>query len=249
MLKKGTLASPAIALASSVFPVPGGPISNTPFGILAPTAVKRSGFFKNVTTSSNSSLASSTPATSLNTTPVLASIWNSALDLLNDIACPGPPVALFDFRNKNAKPPTSKRGNSRFPAKFQIALVFFAGCASKSTCAFLSLVISSGAFAGSSTLIFCTLFPNSGPTASTIAVCPLSYMSTFFIQFISKYSRNLPYVIRERARLPLNCSLVGTKNPCHKKKLMTIAGKDKSNKVFQDNFIIIEPFKCVLFFL
>mmetsp|Transcript_8888 Transcript_8888/g.26884 ORF Transcript_8888/g.26884 Transcript_8888/m.26884 type:complete len:258 (-) Transcript_8888:54-827(-) len=32
--KKGTLASPATAFASSVFPVPGGPLSKTPLGIL-----------------------------------------------------------------------------------------------------------------------------------------------------------------------------------------------------------------------
>ena len=34
--KNGTPASPATALASSVLPVPGGPKSSTPFGILAP---------------------------------------------------------------------------------------------------------------------------------------------------------------------------------------------------------------------
>ena len=36
IVKNGTLASPAIALASNVLPVPGGPTSNTPFGILPP---------------------------------------------------------------------------------------------------------------------------------------------------------------------------------------------------------------------
>ena len=35
-LKKGTLASPATALASSVLPVPGGPTSSTPFGMRPP---------------------------------------------------------------------------------------------------------------------------------------------------------------------------------------------------------------------
>lgn len=34
---KGTPASPAQALASIVFPVPGGPESRTPLGILAPS--------------------------------------------------------------------------------------------------------------------------------------------------------------------------------------------------------------------
>ena len=36
--KKGTLASPATALARSVLPVPGGPTSSTPLGIFAPIA-------------------------------------------------------------------------------------------------------------------------------------------------------------------------------------------------------------------
>lgn len=50
MLKKGTPASPAMALASRVFPVPGGPTNSTPLGMRAPTAVNRSGRFKNSTT-------------------------------------------------------------------------------------------------------------------------------------------------------------------------------------------------------
>ena len=39
MVKNGTFASPATALASKVFPVPGGPTSNAPFGSLAPISV------------------------------------------------------------------------------------------------------------------------------------------------------------------------------------------------------------------
>ena len=35
--KKGTPASPAIALARSVFPVPGGPTSSTPLGMWPPS--------------------------------------------------------------------------------------------------------------------------------------------------------------------------------------------------------------------
>jgi len=72
--KNGTPASPAIALANKVLPVPGGPTNNTPLGIFAPTAVNFSGYFKNSTTSIKSYLASSTPATSENVTPVLGSI-------------------------------------------------------------------------------------------------------------------------------------------------------------------------------
>jgi len=36
--KNGTPASPATALASKVFPVPGGPTNNAPLGPLAPKA-------------------------------------------------------------------------------------------------------------------------------------------------------------------------------------------------------------------
>ena len=37
MVKNGTLASPAMARASSVLPVPGEPTMSTPFGILPPS--------------------------------------------------------------------------------------------------------------------------------------------------------------------------------------------------------------------
>ncbi|WVZ18587.1 hypothetical protein V8G54_005909 [Vigna mungo] len=68
--KNGTPASPATALARSVFPVPGGPTRRHPFGIFAPRAVYLSGFFKKSTTSCSSSLAWSAPATSPKVTPV-----------------------------------------------------------------------------------------------------------------------------------------------------------------------------------
>ena len=68
MVKNGTPASPATALASRVLPVPGGPTSSTPRGILAPSLRNRSGSAKKSRTSSSSSTASSMPATSLNLT-------------------------------------------------------------------------------------------------------------------------------------------------------------------------------------
>lgn len=46
MKKKGTLASPAVALAIKVFPVPGGPPKRIPLGILAPAPEYLVGFFK-----------------------------------------------------------------------------------------------------------------------------------------------------------------------------------------------------------
>mmetsp|Transcript_43253 Transcript_43253/g.110667 ORF Transcript_43253/g.110667 Transcript_43253/m.110667 type:complete len:213 (-) Transcript_43253:277-915(-) len=63
--KKGTPASPATARASSVLPVPGGPVSSTPLGSLPPRRVNFSGVFRYSTISSSSALASSQPYTSL----------------------------------------------------------------------------------------------------------------------------------------------------------------------------------------
>jgi len=84
--KNGTPASPAIAFAKRVLPVPGGPTKRTPFGILAPTEVNFSGYLRKVTTSCKSCLASLTPATSSKTTPVSASIANLAFVFPNCIA-------------------------------------------------------------------------------------------------------------------------------------------------------------------
>ena len=81
--KKGTFASPAIALASKVFPVPGGPTNNAPVGIFPPNLENFLGSFKNSTTSSNSCLASSIPATSSKVTLPTASFKSLALDLPN----------------------------------------------------------------------------------------------------------------------------------------------------------------------
>ena len=91
MVKNGTPASPAIALASKVFPVPGGPTSKHPLGIFPPSLLYFFGSFKNSTTSSTSSFASSTPATSLNVTFPLISFIIFALDLPKPIAPPFPP--------------------------------------------------------------------------------------------------------------------------------------------------------------
>ena len=68
MEKKGTSASPATALARSVFPVPGGPTSSAPLGIFPPRSVYFFGFLRNSTISSTSCFAPASPATSLNVT-------------------------------------------------------------------------------------------------------------------------------------------------------------------------------------
>ena len=91
IVKKGTPASPAIALANKVFPVPGGPTSNAPLGILPPRRLNFFGSFRNSTISSTSSFASSTPATSLKVTFPFNSFIIFAFDLPKPIAPPFPP--------------------------------------------------------------------------------------------------------------------------------------------------------------
>ena len=51
MEKNGTPASPAMALARSVLPVPGGPTSSTPLGMRPPSLVNFFGFLRNSTIS------------------------------------------------------------------------------------------------------------------------------------------------------------------------------------------------------
>ena len=66
--RNGMWAADAIALASSVLPVPGGPASSTPRGQRAPTRAYRSGSRRHVTTSMTWSLICGSPATSANVT-------------------------------------------------------------------------------------------------------------------------------------------------------------------------------------
>jgi len=92
-LKNGTCASPATAFASRVLPVPGGPTSRAPFGILPPKAVYFFGFLRKSTTSITSSFASSNPATSLNVTFTLVSLsYRLAFDLPILNIWPPPPM-------------------------------------------------------------------------------------------------------------------------------------------------------------
>ena len=122
--KNGTPASPATALAIRVLPVPGGPTKRQPFGIFAPSAVYLSGFFKKSTTSCNSNLAPSTPATSANVTPVSGTSWNLDLDLPKSMGPPPippmppmPPSPPCARRNKKNKPPNATSGNNKLPTK------------------------------------------------------------------------------------------------------------------------------------
>ena len=95
MEKKGTFASPATALASSVLPVPGGPTSSAPLGSFAPISAYFAGSCKKLTISCNASFASSSPATSAKVLPVCASTYILALALPKLIALPiAPPFVM-----------------------------------------------------------------------------------------------------------------------------------------------------------
>ena len=86
IVKNGTLASPAIAWASSVLPVPGEPTISTPRGILPPSFWNLAGSLRKSTISPTSSLASSTPATSANVTLTWSSPSSRARLLPKDMA-------------------------------------------------------------------------------------------------------------------------------------------------------------------
>ena len=92
--KNGTLASPAIPLASRVLPVPGGPTSNKPRGIRPPSFWNFCGSLRKSTTSFTSSLASSQPATSAKVTWLVFSSIMRALLLPKLKAPPFPPPCI-----------------------------------------------------------------------------------------------------------------------------------------------------------
>ena len=92
--KNGTPASPAIARASKVLPVPGAPSSSAPLGILPPRRLNFCGFFKKSTISSSSSLASSIPATSSKVTLPCFSVNILARLFPKPIAPPLPPPCM-----------------------------------------------------------------------------------------------------------------------------------------------------------
>ncbi len=103
--KNGTLASPAIAFASSVLPVPGLPTISTPRGMRPPSFWNLEGSRRNSTSSETSSFASSHPATSANVTVLFDSSSMRALLLPNENAPPRPPPCIW--RMKKIQTPIS----------------------------------------------------------------------------------------------------------------------------------------------
>ncbi len=106
MEKNGTLASPATARAISVLPVPGGPTSRTPFGMRPPSFWNFCGSLRNSMISWSSSLASSTPATSLKVTRFCWLLRSFARDLPKESALL-PPDCIC--RSMKTQKPTSRR--------------------------------------------------------------------------------------------------------------------------------------------
>ena len=104
--KNGTLASPATARASRVLPVPGGPISSTPFGMRPPSFWNFCGSLRNSMISWSSPFASSAPATSRNVTFFWAEDDSFALLLPNDSALLPP---LCTCRMKKIQNPINSR--------------------------------------------------------------------------------------------------------------------------------------------
>ena len=106
MLKNGTPASPAMARARSVLPVPGEPMSSTPFGMRPPSRWNFFGSLRKAMISSTSSFASSMPATSAKVTLFCESLSMRALALPKDIALP-PPACSCRMKRKNMMPMNS----------------------------------------------------------------------------------------------------------------------------------------------
>ncbi len=110
MEKNGTPASPATARASRVLPVPGGPNSSTPLGILAPMALNLAGASRNSLISCSSSTASSAPATSAKVTLGWSLETCLALDLPNCMTRLPPPC--MEFKKNRNTPTMSRMGRS-----------------------------------------------------------------------------------------------------------------------------------------
>jgi hypothetical protein len=110
MVKNGTPASPAMARASRVLPVPGAPASSTPLGMRPPSLVNFCGSRRKSMISSSSALASSIPATSLKVTLTSPSPCSLALVLPKDSAPPLPPICICRMK-KIQTPIRSSIGN------------------------------------------------------------------------------------------------------------------------------------------
>ena len=98
MEKKGTPASPAMARAMRVLPVPGPPTNSTPLGMRPPRRVNFLGSRKNSMISVSSSLASSTPATSSKVMRRPSGSVCSRARLLPKLMALPPPICIWRMK-------------------------------------------------------------------------------------------------------------------------------------------------------
>ena len=121
ILKKGTPASPATARARRVLPVPGSPTRSTPLGILPPISVYFFGVLRKSTTSTSSSLASSTPATSVKRVFIFPSSTTLAREepTLKMLPIPPEPLPIF-LKNRKYMSAKKPRGRIMLPISCQI---------------------------------------------------------------------------------------------------------------------------------
>ncbi len=127
---KATPASPATALLSIVLPVPGGPASSTPLGMVAPRLRSRTGSRRNSTISASSSLASSTPATSVKRSVGRLTSRRGMLPMLMRPPPPRPRRAMkrktkvmISRRTPPATGSSESRVRSPSPARYPVATV------------------------------------------------------------------------------------------------------------------------------
>mmetsp|Transcript_99510 Transcript_99510/g.276935 ORF Transcript_99510/g.276935 Transcript_99510/m.276935 type:complete len:357 (-) Transcript_99510:109-1179(-) len=183
-----TPASPASALARSVLPVPGGPVSMTPLGSCAPSRTNRSGVWRKSTISLTSSLASPMPATCSKVTPVLGVTCTSALDRL---------LKLRLCCNTHRNVPVRKKGKANSMAMSAMTSVVV----NSSSCActlilmlrFRSFSMKSGVVPVPGKLTTSSSTPSSS-LISVTAVFPESNKSTWLTDPSSTSSNNSRYV-------------------------------------------------------
>ena len=129
IVKNGTPASPAVAFARRVLPVPGGPSNSTPFGILAPSCIYFLGSFRKSTISSSSSFSSSKPAT-LEKSMFLISTTIFARLFPKFAIFPPPPLALafIIIMTTRTTTPSSSIGTMVVRKKLSLLTSFMSGC-------------------------------------------------------------------------------------------------------------------------